>query len=114
MVSFRKVDEAAISPPDFLDYRASNRTFDCLAAMGYRPGLSNLLGDKPEQVLTTIASANFFGCLGVRPLLGRDFLSADEQVNMPQVAILGYGSGSAISGLIAPLLDGPSGWMAKA
>jgi predicted permease len=88
---FPQGDEAAVSPPDFLDYRASNQTFDCLAAMGYRPGLSNLLGDKPEQVLTTIASANFFGCLGVRPLLGRDFLSADEQVNTPQVAILGQG-----------------------
>jgi putative ABC transport system permease protein len=85
------LDEAAISPPDFLDYRASNQTFDCLAAMGYGPGPSNLSGDKPEQVLTTIASSNFFDCLGVRPLLGRDFLSADEQVKTPHVAILGYG-----------------------
>ena len=66
------LDEAAISPPDFLDYRAGNQTFDCLAAMGYDPGPSNLSGDKPEQVLTTIASSNFFDCLGVRPLLGRD------------------------------------------
>ena len=88
---FPQSDGAAVSPPDFLDYRASNQTFDCFAAMGYRPGLSNLLGDKPEQVLTTIASANFFGCLGIRPLLGRDFQSADEQVNTPQVAILGQG-----------------------
>jgi hypothetical protein len=86
-----QTDEAAVSPPDFLDYRASNQAFDCFAAMGYRPGPSNLSGDKPEQVLTTIASAKFFDCLGVRPLLGRDFLSADEQVKTPQVAILGYG-----------------------
>jgi len=84
-------DEAGVSPPDFRDYRADNRTFDRLAAMGYAPNPSNLSGDKPEQVLTTIASANFFDCLGVRPLLGRDFLPSDEQVNQPQVAILGYG-----------------------
>jgi len=84
-------DEAGVSPPDFRDYRASNRTFDGLAAMGYAPGPANLTGDKPEQVLTTIASANFFDCLGVRPLIGRDFLPTDEQVNLPQVAILGYG-----------------------
>ena len=83
-------DEAGVSPPDFRDYRASNRTFDGLAAMGYAAGPANLSGDKPEQVLTTIASANFFECLGVRPLLGRDFLPSDEQVNLPQVAILGY------------------------
>jgi putative ABC transport system permease protein len=84
-------DEAAVSPPDFKDYRAGNRTFDRIAAMGYWAGPSNLSGDKPEQVLTTIASANFFDTLGVRPLLGRDFLPSDEQVTLPQVAILGYG-----------------------
>ena len=84
-------DEAAVSPPDFRDYRAENRTFERIAAMGYVAGPSNLSGDKPQQVLTTVASANFFECLGIRPLLGRDFLSSDEQVNEPQVAILGYG-----------------------
>jgi putative ABC transport system permease protein len=84
-------DEAAVSPPDFRDYRAENRTFERIAAMGYVAGPSNLSGDKPEQVLTTIASASFFECLGIRPLLGRDFLLSDEQVNEPQVAILGYG-----------------------
>jgi putative ABC transport system permease protein len=84
-------DEAAVSPPDFRDYRAENRTFERIAAMGYGAGPSNLSGDKPQQVLTTVASANFFECLGIRPLLGRDFLLSDEQVNEPQVAILGYG-----------------------
>jgi len=84
-------DEAGVSPPDFRDYRAANRAFERIAGMGYVAGPSNLSGDKPEQVLTTIASANFFACLGIRPLLGRDFLLSDEQVNEPQVAILGYG-----------------------
>ena len=84
-------DEGAVSPPDFRDYRANNRTFERIAAMGYVASPSNLLGDKPEQVLSNMASADFFTCLGVHPLLGRDFLSSDEQVNEPQVAILGYG-----------------------
>ena len=84
-------DEAGVSPPDFRDYRANDRTFERLAAMGYTPSPANLTGDRPEQVLITIASSNFFECLGVRPLLGRDFLPSDEQVNQPQVAILGYG-----------------------
>ncbi len=84
-------DEAAVSPPDFRDYRASNRTFDCIAAIGYVAGPSNLSVGKPQQVLTTIASANFFECMGLRPLLGRDFVLSDEQANEPQVAILGYG-----------------------
>lgn len=88
---FPQSDEAAVSPPDFRDYRARNRTFEQIAALGYSATPSNLSGDKPEQVYTTIASANFFRCLGIRPLIGRDFLLADEQVNVPQVVILGYG-----------------------
>lgn len=88
---FPMTDEAAVSPPDFLDYRHDNRTFSCLAVMGYGAGPSNLVGDKPEQVLTQIASANFFSCLGMHPLAGREFTTSDEQVNLPQVAILGYG-----------------------
>lgn len=88
---FPMSDEAAVSPPDFLDYRQDNRTFSCLAVMGYSTGPSNLVGDKPEQVLTQIASANFFNCLGIHPLAGREFTLSDEQVNLPQVAILGYG-----------------------
>jgi putative ABC transport system permease protein len=88
---FPQSDGAGVSPPDFRDYRADNRTFERLAAMAYSPWPANLAGDKPEQVLTTIVSANFFETFGIRPLLGRDFLPSDEQVNLPQVAILGYG-----------------------
>lgn len=84
-------DEGAVSPPDFRDYRANNRTFERIAAMGYVATPSNLSGDKPEQILSDIASANFFECLGIRPLLGRDFVLSDEQFKLPQVAILGYG-----------------------
>jgi putative ABC transport system permease protein len=88
---FPKSDEAGVSPPDFRDYRAENKTFERLAAMGYVPWPANLAGDKPEQVLTAIVSANFFDTLGMRPVVGRDFLPSDEQVSLPQVAILGYG-----------------------
>ena len=88
-----QTDEAGVSPADFLDYRAANRSFEGIAAFSQvvMAGPSNLAGDKPEQVITNLASRNFFEILGVRLLLGRDFQSADEQVNKPQVAILGYG-----------------------
>jgi putative ABC transport system permease protein len=88
-----QTDEAGVSPADFLDYSTANRSFDGIAAFSQvvMAGPSNLAGDKPEQVITNLASRNFFETLGVRLLLGRDFQSADEQVNRPQVAILGYG-----------------------
>ena len=88
---FPQSDMAAVSAPDFLDYRARNQTFEGLGAMGYRPSPASLSGDKPEQVFNAIVSAGFFDTLGIHPLLGRDFLPADEQVNLPQVVILGHG-----------------------
>ena len=88
---FPMSDQAAVSPLDFQDYRRDNRSFSCLVVMGYSPGPANLIGDKPEQVLSQTASANFFDCLGKHPVIGRDFTLSDEQVNLPQVAILGYG-----------------------
>src|SRR5260370_11932715 len=50
---FPMTDEAGVSPPDFRDYRANNRAFERIAAMGYVASPSNLSGDKPEQVLIT-------------------------------------------------------------
>src|SRR5215813_7393575 len=88
---FPQSDGAAVSVPDFLDYRADNHSFEQFVGMGYRARPSNLSGDKPEQVLSTFASANFLHVFGIRPLLGRDFLPSDEQQRDPQVAILGYG-----------------------
>lgn len=88
---FPQGDEAAVSTPDFLDYRAENRGFEQIVGMGFRSTPANLSGDKPEQVLSTFASANLLQMLGIQPLLGRDFLLSDEQQRDPQVAILGYG-----------------------
>ncbi len=84
-------DRASVSPPDFVDLRAQSHSFEQLAAMGTQDGTSNLAnGDKPEQVLSDVVSWNFFDALGVRTKIGRSFLPVEEQVNRPQVAILGY------------------------
>ena len=89
---FAMGDEAGISPPDYVDYRAGNRTFEQMAVLNYEPFIANLTGQgKPEQVTGSIASWNVFDALGIRPLLGRSFTPADEQSAQPQVAILGNG-----------------------
>jgi putative ABC transport system permease protein len=84
-------DLADVSPPDFLDYRAANQSFERFAAMNEDPSPTNLSGERSEQVLASIVTANFFETLGVTPLLGRDFTQADEQFQIPQSAILGHG-----------------------
>src|SRR5262249_18663296 len=62
-----------------------------LAAMNNDPSPSNLSCDRPQQVLVSIVTANFFETLGITPLIGRDFAPADEQFEIPQSAILGHG-----------------------
>ena len=87
---FQLSDLADVSPPDFLDYRSANHSFDRFVALGNDPSPSNLSADRSEQVLVSIVTANFFETLGITPLVGRDFSQSDEQFNLPQVAILGH------------------------
>src|SRR5579859_1497767 len=42
------------------------------------------------RVQTGVVSANFFDLFGVKPILGRTFLAADEQPGAPPVLILSY------------------------
>ena len=89
---FALSDQAAVSPPDFVDYRAGAKSFRQFAAIGYLDQISNLSGrEKPEQVHSQIVSWNFFDALAIPPALGRNFVAADEKEFEPQVAILGHG-----------------------
>jgi predicted permease len=83
-------DTAGISPPDYLDYRARNHTFEDLSVLSYYAGSSNLSGvSHPVQVRAALTSWNLFDALGLRPIYGRSFVPADEQTDEPRVVILG-------------------------
>ena len=87
--SFSKNDEASISAPDFLDYRAGNHVFSSFA--GYRSDEAVLTGgDAPEHITAWRVTANFFETLAVPPLTGRAFLPAEEEGDGNDVAILSY------------------------
>jgi putative ABC transport system permease protein len=82
---------AAVSPMDFIAYREENHAFERIGAFALGNLLFNLTGtEKPEQVKATMVTAGFFETLGLRPLLGRTFVAADENVKDPQVIVLGY------------------------
>jgi len=88
---FPLFDRAAVSPLDFLDYRAQNHVFEQWGAIGYGSSLFNLAGSgAPEQVKGAMITSGFFESLGVRPLLGRLLLVSDERAKDPQVAILSH------------------------
>jgi len=80
----------AVSPPDFVDWRAQAKSFSGLAA--YFLSTTNLTGTgEPERLTQARVSANFFDLLGVRPARGRGFLPGEDAVEAPRVAILSDG-----------------------
>ncbi len=83
-------NRASTSPPDFLDYREQNRSFEELAAMMFRS--FNLTGaGEPVRVIGSSVTANFFQALGVNLIKGRAFLPEEEKSSVAGVAIIGQG-----------------------
>jgi len=83
---------ASISPPDFLDYQQKATAFERIAGMTSRPQQLNLSGENgdPEQVTNVLVTAGFFETLGVAPVVGRTFSHQDENVVLPETAMLSY------------------------
>jgi len=75
---------------NFLDWQRENQTFSSMAI--YRNQDYNFTGaGHAERLSGFMISASFFHTLGVRPILGRDFGAADDQVGAAPVVILGGG-----------------------
>ncbi len=84
-------DHGAVSPADFLDYRAQNHSFDHYGAMAVGDSLFNLTGnDKPIQIKGSMVTAGFFDALGIQPRYGRVFNESDEKTTDPDVVILSH------------------------
>jgi putative ABC transport system permease protein len=76
------VARSLVSGPDFKDYQEGTRSFEGFAGAAAIPG--TLTGDgPPEQITTAYTTWNLFGLLGVRPMVGRDFVADDAFVVDP-------------------------------
>jgi putative ABC transport system permease protein len=83
------VDQIMVSYPDFLDWKARNRVFEDIALYGPYGGKANTSGDIPRQLSVGTATSNLFRLLGVKPIIGRDFLPKEDQPGGAPVALLG-------------------------
>jgi predicted permease len=82
-------DQAAVSPSDFIDYRAQSHSFEHFGAIAVSDSLFNLAGgDKPIQIKGGMVTADFFDALGVQPRFGRLFDLSDEKTTDPLAVIL--------------------------
>jgi predicted permease len=81
----------AASYPDFLEWRAKATSFSQLVAVS--PGQATWNGEsfgkpEPEAVGTSLASEGYFKMLGMRPVVGRDFLASDHQMGAAPACLL--------------------------
>jgi predicted permease len=80
-----------LSRADFEDWQRMNKTLRSLDAYTGE-GYLLRIGSVSEPVPGTRVSDGFFGTLGVRPVLGRDFRAGEDKPGGPKVAILSYGT----------------------
>ncbi len=104
-----------VSYPDFQDWRNQAKTLAGMAACGGRPITLSDAHGLPERYFEAHVSANAFGLVDQRPILGRDFASSDERAGAPPVVILShrlwrvrYGEDPAIVGRIVHVNGTPT------
>lgn len=82
-----------VSPANFLDWSREDELFEAISAYSlYSDTGYNLSGGaEPERVVTTAATAAFFEVFGAAPILGRTFLSIEDQPGNERVVVLSHG-----------------------
>ncbi|HXT85600.1 MAG TPA: ABC transporter permease [Verrucomicrobiae bacterium] len=83
------VDDAGWSVPSVLDFRAQNHTLSSLVEYHHMSFILYKHGD-PDRVKTGVVSWNYFDAFGITPILGHSFLSRDDEIGAPAVALLSY------------------------
>ncbi|HEY4283830.1 MAG TPA: ABC transporter permease, partial [Chthoniobacterales bacterium] len=84
-----QLDQAPVSPANFLDWKQQNGVFDKIAA--YTDEVFTLLGtETPERLRAERVSWDFFDLLGVTPVVGRAFVQEEDEYGRNQVLILSH------------------------
>src|SRR5512134_1345407 len=78
------------TPGNYVDWRSETDLFEQVAIIaGWRPVM--LGGEEPEPLAGEQVSHEYFGILGIRPALGRDFRQEDDRPGAARVVILAEG-----------------------
>jgi putative ABC transport system permease protein len=79
------------SYPNFVDWRAQNTVCSSMAAVRAKESFNFTGAGEPERLQGRLVSAEFFSTLGIKPLVGRDFLAEEDGPSATPAAILNYG-----------------------
>jgi putative ABC transport system permease protein len=81
---------ASAPPANFFDWKRQNRVFENMgAAEAWTPNLTSI--DTPEQVVGLHVTSDIFPVLGVKPLLGRTFVPAEDREGSDHELVVSYG-----------------------
>ncbi|MGA7155422.1 MAG: ABC transporter permease [Acidobacteriaceae bacterium] len=85
-------DTNPVSAPTYYALRSDARVFSAMAADdAYRTGSLSGPGQQPESIAYSAISTNYLSVFGVSPILGRGFVSGEDQAGRDHVALLSYG-----------------------
>src|SRR5262247_586966 len=79
------------SYPNFVDWRAQNTAFASIVAVRQNESFNFTGAGEPERLQGRLVSAEFLSTLGVKPLVGRDFLAEEDRAGATPTVILSYG-----------------------
>jgi putative ABC transport system permease protein len=85
------VPNRAVSYPNFLDWRAHNRSFEAMSTFRGLPLALTEAGGPPESLTAWMVSAEYFDVMRARPLIGRAFLRDEDRPGGAPVTILSHG-----------------------
>ena len=104
----RGLSEANVSPAEMrLWSQTTNASASTakISGFGFERSLNIVVGDGPSRVRSASIPSDFFGVLGVRPLLGRGFTRDDERDDAGNVAIVSFGFWQRALGGLASAID---------
>jgi putative ABC transport system permease protein len=83
-------ENGSVSYPNYLDWRATQRSFTDLAMFRSEGVNLSAQGEsEPERLRGSRVTANMLLVLGLKPRLGRDFTEAEDKPGAPHVALIG-------------------------
>jgi putative ABC transport system permease protein len=78
-----------VSIKELYDYRSQVASFDGLVEF-HQMNFDLLRRGEPDRVAAGVVSPNFFGVLGITPILGRAFIDSDDDAGSEAVLVLGH------------------------
>ena len=81
--------DAPLSTPNFRDLEAQTKSLSALGAYVWNQATVTGLGE-PLRVMTAAVYGDFFGALGVRPVVGRPLTGEETRVGAPRRAVVSY------------------------